>query len=321
MSRKTRPHLILVFLLTLVLGISPVHGTTVHDDEGQTITFDHPFSRIISLYPAHTENLVSLGCQSSLIGIGENDDYPAAISAIPRFSYRDNTEKFLAAAPDLLLIRPMISRSQPELIAQLRGAGITVVSLQPTSASQMFSYWQTLGELCGRPDQAQSLESRFTSRLKELTATLPDHDDRPGVYFEAIHSKMKTFAPTAISIYALENGGGRNIAQDAEARNASNIAPYGKERLLSRAEEIDVFLSQVGRMNPVTRDDIYQEPGFGLIKAIRSQRVCLIDEEIVSRPTMRLQQGIEEIHACLYPSSPAHSSPLGEAGTRPPQPQ
>lgn len=308
--------------LCLVLSVPvTIPAETLTDDEGQTISFEHPYSRIISLYPAHTENLVSLQCQDKLIAVGPNDDYPEEILHLPRISYRDNTEKFLAAKPDLLLIRPMISRSQPELIAQLRDTGITIVSLQPTSAEEMFSYWQSLAKLCGKPDNAISMRKSFLREVKTVHALLPPEEERPGVYFESIHHKMKTFAPSAISIYALENGGGRNVATDASGRNNSNIAPYGKERILAKGAQIDVFLSQVGRMNAISKQEIYTEPGFQLIKAVRNNAVCLVDEKIVSRPTMRLLSGIQHIYDCLYPSSPNITSSFGEMGFNQTQPR
>ena len=39
----------------------------------------------------------------------------------------------------------------------------------------------------------------------------------------------------------------------------TNIAAYGKERLLARADAIDVYLAQKGRMNPVTVEEILAE--------------------------------------------------------------
>ncbi len=288
-------------LLALCLPTCAV-SLELTDDESQTITVTTPFSRIISLYPAHTENLAFMGCDTALIGVGESDNYPESISRKPLFSYRDNAEIFLAAQPDLILIRPMISRSQPELIEQLRASGITIISLQPTSIDQMFTYWQKLGQLCGQTEKAASMVEQFKDTIAELKANIPQQQsDRPLVYFEAIHDKMKTFSPTAISVFALTAGGGRNVADDAIGRNNSNIAPYGKERILSRADSIDIFLSQTGRMNRVTVDEIYNEPGFQLIKAIQNKSVFLIEEELVSRPTMRLLTGISKIQSFLYP--------------------
>lgn len=300
--------ILLFFIIAIVLSMFPqVHSAqaaSVTDDEGRSVQFDRPFERIISLYPAHTENLIQMGLSEHLIGISTGDTVPPSIPPKKHYSYRDNAEKFLAASPDLILIRPMISRSQPELVRQLRQAGITIVSLQPTNIEQMFNYWLQLGLLAGREEAAKKMVNTFKSALVVIKQRVPqDPKLRPKVYFEAIHAKMKTFSPTAISVFALEAGGGINIARDAVARHESNIAPYGKERILALASEIDVFLSQVGRMNRVTLDQLYNEPGFQLISAIRNKAVFLIEEEIVSRPTMRLLQGIEYIQSLLYPAN------------------
>ncbi len=262
------------------------------------------FHRIISLYPAHSENLVALGLGQELIGIAASDTYPPPILDKPRFSHHDNAEKFIAADPDLILIRPMIAHSAPQLLAQLKGAGITVISLQPRSMAEMFDYWLELGRLTGKDKTAKQMVSEFKS---ELTKTEKKTDDpplekRPGVYFESIHSRMKTFPPSSIAIFVLEQAGGRNIATDAQARRSTNIAAYGKERILAHADEIDVFLAQQGRMNRISKEEISQEPGFQAIKAVRKGKIYLIDEQLVSRPTQRILKGIDEIRKILYPA-------------------
>jgi iron complex transport system substrate-binding protein len=53
-------------------------------------------------------------------------------------------------------------------------------------------------------------------------------------------------------------------------------------------------------MNRVSREMIEAEPGFQAIKAVREGKIFLIDEELVSRPTMRLLDGIRQVGAMLY---------------------
>ena len=100
-------------------------------------------------------------------------------------------------------------------------------------------------------------------------------------------------------MFVLETAGGINIAKDAIQVRKTNIAAYGKEKILSKAAIIDVYLAQKGRMNPVTVEEIKNEPGFQVIKAIKNNRVFLIDEMIVSRPTLRLLKGINTIAGIL----------------------
>lgn len=296
-----------VFYLLIVISLLnlPVNAVAQEfvDDNDRVIRFDRPFSRIISLYPAHTENLFSLGLSSEIIGVASGDDFPAAALAKDKFNYREDAEKFIAAQADLVVVRPMIMRSYPQLMEQLAQAGVTVVSLQPTSIEDMFAYWQKLGLLTGREDEAARMVARFQKELADLvrrTANLAPEQHKK-VYFEAIHSKMKTFMPTSLAIFVLESAGGINIAADAEQVRDTNIAYYGKERILAKGAEIDVFLAQQGVMNRVDETLLRNEPGFMAITAVREGRISFIDEEVVSRPTFRLLEGIRQIGVMLYP--------------------
>lgn len=286
------------------LSVLEGHAATLVDADGRSVNFSRPFCRIISLYPAHTENLFSLGLDEEIIGVSRNDVYPEAARKKDSFHYREDAEKFIAARPDLVLVRPMISRSYPQLIGQLEKAGITVVSLQPTSVELMFAYWRVLGELTGRQEAARQMICDFEKGRAEISAKVSSisFDQRENVYFEAIHPKMKTFAPSSLAIFVLETAGGRNVAADAVRVRTSNIGYYGKERILAKGAEIDIFLAQKGVMNKISIENIRMEPGFMAIKAVREGKIYLIDEPLVSRPTLRLLEGIRRIFEILYPS-------------------
>jgi len=307
-SLRLAPTLVAAVVWSTTVASGFAHGqfsiqapNTVIDQAGRRIVVQEPFKRVISLYGAHTENLFSIGLFNELIGVSQHDDYPPQARGKPVFSYHDDPEKFLAARPDLVLIRPMIDRGYPQFVAMLEKSGITIVSLQPGTIDEMFTYWEILGILTGKQDRAQGLISRFkksNAGFKRLTGT---RTTSKRVYFEAVHSKMKTFAPDSMAIFALESAGGINIAADASPVRNTNIAYYGKEHLLSRASEIDVYLAQYGAMNRPTVALIKQEPGFNIIKAVAMDQIYIIDEKIVSRPTMRLLEGIYTIGKYLYP--------------------
>ncbi len=282
-------------------GNSGFCAGVVTDDMGRNITVNAPFTRIISLYAGHTENLFSLGLDSEIIGVSPSETYPEKALTKPVFSYHDDLEKFLAARPDLVLIRPMIDRGYARLVANLEKNGITVVSLQPGNLDEIYRYWQKLGVLTGRDTEAGRLVAGFKESLEAIDKSIQGITPRKKVYFEAIHDRMKTFSPDSMAILAVESAGGINVATDAEPVRETNIAAYGKERILSHAAEIDVFLAQSGPMNHVTIEMIQNEPGFSAIKAVQARRIYLIDEVLVSRPTVRLLEGIRTIEKILYP--------------------
>jgi iron complex transport system substrate-binding protein len=276
-------------------------GQTIVDQSGRRIAAANPFGRIISLYGAHTENLFALGCREQIIGVSPHEDYPPEAAQKPVFSYHDDPEKFLAARPDLVLVRPMIDRGYPQFVQRLAKSGITVVSLQPGTVEEMLVYWEILGRLTGRDAPAAAMAERFTRAAADLRSLTAGIQPKKRVYFEAIHDKMKTFSPDSMAVFALEAAGGVNVAGDAPPVRETNIAAYGKERILARASEIDVFLAQSGTMNQPTIELIKAESGFKAIQAVKTGQVFIIDERLVSRPTLRLLDGIFEIGKILYP--------------------
>jgi iron complex transport system substrate-binding protein len=152
--------------------ISP-GARTFFDQSRHLIRIERPFGRIISLYPAHTENLFSLGLDREIIGVSGDGAFPPEAGKKPVFSYHDDAEKFIAAQPDLVLIRPMIARGYRGLISKLRESGIAVVSLQPRTVDGMFSYWRELGVLTGRETEAGQMIQEFKTNvhLKEKHCT------------------------------------------------------------------------------------------------------------------------------------------------------
>ena len=326
---KTTLYIALFLLLVTVMpdapplcGESPLRPMT--DRAGRLIQKAAPFERIISLYGAHTENLFMLGVGRAVIGVTRHDRYPSEAGQKPVFSYHDGLERFLAAAPDLVLIRPMIDRGYAPLIRGLEKNSITVLSLQPGSVEEMYAYWRILGLLTGQHTRAEAMIAAFQQAVADFRALTATVQPRKRVYFEAIHRRMKTFTPGSMPIFALECAGGVNVAADAAQVRTTNIAYYGKERILSRAAEIDVYLAQRGAMNQPTPALIRNEPGFSVIKAIKDHQVFTIDETIVSRPTWRLLNGINTIGNILYPDRFHHHGErilrTAEAALMPPRP-
>lgn len=301
--------LLKVLILVFFLHPEAARGTTnpqvgdssITDRAGRVISTEKPFKRIISLYGAHTENLFALGCGDAVIGVSTNDSYPPETLSRKTFSYHDDAEKFLAAFPDLVLVRPMIERGYPDFINTLEKSGITVVSLQPTSIEDLFLYWKILGMLTGHSKEASDMEVNFKKGIELYGLMTNDLKEKKQVYFEAIHKRMRTFAPGSMAVFTLESAGGLNAASDAKPRRGTNIADYGKERILAKGPSIDVYLAQKGIMNGVSVEMIKQETGYKVIKAIQNDQVFLIDEHLVSRPSFRLLQGIFTIGHLLYP--------------------
>jgi iron complex transport system substrate-binding protein len=274
---------------------------SITDDEGNTITFDKPFARIISFYSAHTENLFTLGAGASLIGGHSTCDYPPAAKDIPVFEYTGDPEYVIAASPDLVLIRPFIRRHNPAYITALEKAGIPVVSLYPESFDDFDEYIRRLAMLSGT--NAEEKLDEFHTGLQNIKDKTSLIKNKQTVFFETTERETRTSSPKSLPSLAIEIAGGVNAAKDAKSLNPlSSIAPYGTEKLLSQAEDIDAYIVQTGAMNPSKSiDDLRKRAGFSAIKAIRLGKVLFIDEKIISSPVFRYLQGVKTIAHFLYP--------------------
>ncbi|MCS5421650.1 MULTISPECIES: ABC transporter substrate-binding protein [Psychrilyobacter] len=290
-------------LLSVFIFITQLSFTSNKEllsESGKVVNLSKPHTRIISLYGAHTDVLINIGGKENLVGV----DKSSADLGIEVFSYKDSVEKFLSAKPDLILIRPMIRDRFSGLIRSLKNANLTVVTIKPTKFEELDNYWLTLGRLSGHEKEAIQYTDDFHMNLAELRAkadSIPVQE-RKTVFFEARHKTNQTTSLEGIPAYILGVLDIDNIAYDAvPAKKGSSVADFPKELLLSRGEEIDVYLAQYGAMNRPTVDIIKKAPGYKAIRAIREGEIYIIDEYDVSRPTNGLLDGIKEIGHIVYP--------------------
>ena len=255
--------------------------------------------RIISLYAAHTEVLLSLGAQANLVGVSELETGKGTDGWQPRvFSPRDDVEKFLAARPDLVLVRPMHLSSSRQLMAALKRAGIMVLARQVVTHGDLYAYWRELGVLVGREAEAEALVADFDRQaaIYRAAADRRPEADKPGVFLEAIHDQVKTFTPDSLPAWLVELAGGRNVAADAKPPSPGLIiADYGPERLLARAGEVDIFISQAGPMNRAGLKQILSRPIYQPLAAFKTGRVYKIPEAVLARPTPALLEGLRQL--------------------------
>ncbi|ACV61475.1 periplasmic binding protein [Desulfofarcimen acetoxidans DSM 771] len=300
---------LVIFIITILAGCAQTKPAStpdnimVVDDLGKEVKLKEPAKRIISLYTGHTENLYSLGLNDEIIGVSDSESFPPSALKKQSFSYREDAEKLIAAKPDLVLIRTFIANNYPDFVNKLETAGIPVAVLYPENVDQFLQYLKKLGKLTGKEKEAGELVDQFNSQLKKIgdvVAKIPQQE-RKKVFFETTKD-ITTCTPDSIAAFILEKAGAINVAIDAKAvRPGSTIASYGQERLLAKARDIDVYLVQKGEMNKTREEEIYLRPGYQAIKAIQNHQVFLVPEALVSRPTMRLLDGIAEIGRVLYP--------------------
>lgn len=276
-------------------------GIKIVDDIGKEIALEKPAKRIISLYSVHTENLYSLGLGEEIIGVGTSDKYPKDVENKQRFSYKDDPELVIAANPDVVIIRNMIANKYPDYVKALEHSGIKVATLYVQKYEEFDSYIERLGVLTGKEDKAEALLKSFHNEIDKIEEKAAKITVPKNVYFESIGKKFKTSTPYSFAGTALKILNTNNIASDVKYDGSTTVVEYGEEKLLSKANEIDVYIAQKGIMNrTVSVEEIKQRPGYADINAIKEDRIIIIDEKLISGATFRYIEGLNSLFESIY---------------------
>ncbi len=261
----------------------------VTDDAGKTIALAKPAKRIISLYAAHTENLVALGLDKEIIGVSRTET-AAAVKNRPVFDYRADPEKILAAEPDLVLVRPFVRRAHPEFVRAMENAGVVVASFYPDTFAEFDGYIERLAALTGREQAAKEKLAAFHRELQALDRQ--SAGKRPQVFFE-VSSNQRTVTGDSIPAGVIRAAGGDLVNLGGKpTADGTSVVPYDLEQLVAAGEKIDYYVAQRGPMNAaVTPAAIRSRPGYDTMRAVKNGGIVIVPEELVSRPTFQLLEG------------------------------
>lgn len=276
---------------------------SITDDVGTKIELKNPAKKIISLYSAHTENLFSLGLNEEIVGVGKSESYPKEALKKKSFDYKGDPEEIIKEKPDVVLMRTTITKTNPDFVKKLQDAGIQVVTLYPENFNDFDKYITNLGVITGKEKEAKAKLEEFHKNLDEIKAEGEKISNKKNIFLETMSKGIKTATKDSFAYKSIEFAGGVNVAKDIKDENASStILAFGEEKLLSMAKEIDVYVAQKGAMNSdVSENVIKSRPGFDKIKAIKDNKIVIVDEKLVSSPTFRYVEGVKQLQKSIYP--------------------
>ena len=163
-------------------------------------------------------------------------------------------------------------------------------------------YIMKLAVLTGTEKKAKVLLKDFNNKINNIYNSIKDKDVKVKVFFESTENNYRTVTEDSMPGNAVKLAGGISIAENVKpVKKGSSIASYGAERILLNADKIEVYIAQKGVMNPVISiDKITKRPGFNTIKAVKENKIMIIDEAVISRPTFRYAEGVKILAEFFY---------------------
>ena len=288
--------LLIVLLLIAVVGCQSTEPAkiTVVDDASRAIYFEGTPERVVSLSPAATEILYSLGLEDKIVGVTEADDYPEEAKDKPKVGGYSTTsvEAVVEKNPDLVL-----TNSDDEVAHRLLDLGVPVIVLQPRDIYGVFRNIQVTGQVMGRTDEADILVSELRERLDAVTGVTARSPSRPTIFYELDGSDPEapwTTGPGTFVNDLISLAGGSNVVS-----SGPQWAQLSMEVLL----ELDPDIIILGDYPWVTPEDVQDRgPVWQKLKAVETGRVRpLSDSALTSRPGPRIIDGLEELARHIHP--------------------
>lgn len=260
------------------------------DDFGATLPTDARFAaRIVSLNPAATEAIFTIGADSLLVGRSRWDEYPKAVSRIPALGdgIRPNIEAVLAARPTLVVLYATAeNRAAADALAR---AGVRTIALRVDRIAQFHRLLATLGRALGAEANARVVSDSVQStldRVRSLTASRP----QPRVVWPAWESPLLVIGGGSYIDELLTIAGAKNVFYDMDAPSP----PVSIEEIAKR--DPDLVITGASRGAKLSAN-----PSWQAIRAVRETRFIVQDPSVTGRPSAVLGMAAVQLARALHP--------------------
>lgn len=299
------------------------------------IIMDTP--RIVSLLPSATEIVCALGLEDALVGVTHECDFPPSVADKPkltasRISHETMTSREIDDAvrgelrggqsheghasiytldenllgelkPDLILTQELcdvcaVNYKTVSRAARMFETEIPVVSLEPTTITDILDTVRIVGRLTNREERAEAVVADLAARVDNLAAKLADVERRPRTLM--LEWLEPPFAP-----------GHWIPEQVALAGGDASFGAAGKPSVQTTAEAIADYAPEVIVLVPCgyyIKDTLHAlksarlPHGWSTLPAVRANQVWAVDAtSYFSRPGPRVVDGAEILATILHP--------------------
>ncbi len=261
-------------------------AVVVVDDRGQNFEFTKPPQRIISLAPNLTELLFAAGAGSRVVAVSEHSDYPADALALPKVANALGVdfERVLDLQPDLVIA--WLSGNGRRVVDRLEHLGIRVFATEPRRFADVERLLSVFGQISGYPRQGSSRSSRFRRQVASLRDRYAWKSSM-SVFYQLSQRPLMTINGEHMISELLRLCGGDNIFGEYRLL----VPTVSVEDVMKRDAEVILISSTVPNVNQVRAQWLTMKD----LKAAKTDRVFIVDADLINRQTPRLVQGAEQV--------------------------
>ena len=274
---------------------------TVIDQAGREVTVMKDPESIALCYRVVIRFLINLGVGDRITGIGKSEPFLEEIQP----SLKDCTDvgKGVADIEALAELKPDLfihKASDTETLEAVQKIGIPAIGIDVETPEEMVTALELLGKVCGAEDKAQELIEYYQGsieRSRSLADTISDEDRVTAIVMGSSIGKVAD--GSMLQGRMLETAGAVNCAADLKASELWPAA--GTEQIFSWDPDYIFITGSEGAV--YTAEDIYNDPAWSELKAVKNGHVVMIPSERDSWefPGVISALGIDYMMSVMYP--------------------
>ena len=250
---------------------------------------DQPPQRIVSLVPSLTELLFALGAGPTVVGVTDNDDFPAEVEQLPTVGDMNiNYEKVVALAPDLVLLDPGFNTQQ----SRLESLHIPCRALATADLDRLPAQVLELGRIVGKRQRARQLVEEFETEVAEIRERSKARPPKT-VFIEIWASPLMTAGGGSFVDQLVTLAGGQNVFAELDG-----YPTVSNEDLLVKDPDVIILTT----LDP---EEAARLPGWSNLRAVRQQKVVRVDSDPLVRPTLRAPSAARRLQEIFTPRAQA----------------
>lgn len=258
----------------------------IADDLDRKLKIPEKVERVVSLAPNLTENIFAVGAGDRLVGVTTFCNYPEDAQKIRKVgdTLSPNIETIIALKPQIVFVS---TASQLETFMKtLEAQGITVFVTNPKDLNGVLTNLRQLGDIFGTPERTTVLLNELQERIVAIDEEVRD---KPKVKTFVQFSKepLFTIGKESFVTEIIERAGGASVTRDV----ATAYPKISKETALALNPEAIILSESPDNTEP---NDVFKNSA-----AIKNKKVFKVSADILSRPSPRIVDALEQIAEAL----------------------
>ncbi len=267
------------------------------DRAGNAIAVPESIEKIVSLAPATTQVLESLGLKDKLVGVDTQTPlYVEGVDALPQFDMMaPDAEAIIALEPDIVFVSGISMVEGDDPFKAVKDVGICVAEIPSSESIEgVQEDIAFLANCCGQGTKGQEIIDQMQQDIDEIAAIGDTITEKKTVLFEiSALPSIYSFGDGVFLDEMLEILGAENVFADQQ----SWISVTEESAI---AANPDVILTSVNYIDDPA-GEILGRTGWENVTAVKNKEVYVIDNGASSLPNQHIVDALKQMAKAIYP--------------------